>query len=91
MSQSLRSRLSAGPAEGWISLFLVALLAVSVAWSIDDSALVLGQRDWTDFLPWVSLGGVAAGFIGARAHWNPPVGLLGRGTLVRVNRDDPRP
>ncbi len=73
MSQSIRSRLITAPAEGWISLFLVAVMAVAVAWSLDDAALVLGQRSWTDFLPWVSLGGVAAGFIGAKARWSRPV------------------
>jgi hypothetical protein len=76
MSRSIRVRLAAAPAEGWISLFLVAVLAVSVAWSLDDAALVLGQRAWTDFLPWVSLGGVAAGFIGARARWSRPLAHL---------------
>ena len=73
MTQSIRSRLVAAPAEGWTSLFLVAVMAVTVAWSLDDAALVLGQRAWTDFLPWVSLGGVAAGFIGAKARWSRPV------------------
>jgi len=76
MSSPWRTRLTAAPAEGWISLLLVAVLAVTVAWSLDDAALVLGQRSWTDFLPWVSLGGVAAGFIGARARWNRPVAHL---------------
>jgi transglutaminase-like putative cysteine protease len=76
MSSSMRARLAAAPAEGWISLFLVAILALSVAWSLDDAALVLGQRAWTDFLPWVTLGGVAAGFIGARARWSRPVAHL---------------
>jgi transglutaminase-like putative cysteine protease len=76
MSGSMRARLAAAPAEGWLSLFLVAVLAVSVAWSLDDAALVLGQRDWTDFLAWVSLGGVIAGFIGARARWSRPVAHL---------------
>jgi hypothetical protein len=76
VSGSMRARLAAAPAEGWISLFLVAVLAVSVAWSLDDAALVLGQRDWTDFLAWVSIGGVIAGFIGARARWSRPVAHL---------------
>ncbi|MBA2718710.1 MAG: DUF4129 domain-containing protein [Chloroflexi bacterium] len=76
MTAALRARLGAAPAEGWISLALVAVLALSVAWSIDDSALVLGRGAWTDFLPWVTLLGVAAGFIGARAHWNRPVAHL---------------
>ena len=76
MSQSIRSRLTSAPAEGWISLFLVAVMAVAVAWSLDDAALVLGQRSWTDFLAWVSLGGVAVGFIGAKARWSRPVAHL---------------
>ena len=76
MTPAMRARLLAAPAEGWISLFLVATMAAAVAWSLDDAALVLGQRDATDFLPWVSLGGVAAGFIGARARWSRPVAHL---------------
>jgi transglutaminase-like putative cysteine protease len=76
MTSSIRARFAAAPKEGWISLLLVAVLAVSVAWSLDDAALVLGQRAWTDFLPWVSLGGVAAGFIGARARWSRPLAHL---------------
>ena len=76
MNGSMRSRLAAAPAEGWISLFLVAVLAVTVAWSLDDAALVLGRREWTDFLPWVTLGGVIVGFIGARTRWNRPVAHL---------------
>jgi transglutaminase-like putative cysteine protease len=74
--RTMRARFVAAPPEGWISLLLVAILAVAVAWSLDDAALVLGQRAWTDFLPWVSLGGVAAGFIGARARWSRPVAHL---------------
>jgi transglutaminase-like putative cysteine protease len=76
MTASARARLLAAPAEGWISLLLVAALALSVAWSLDDAALVLGQRDATDFLPWVTLGGVAAGFLGARAGWSRPLAHL---------------
>ncbi len=73
---SVRARLTAAPPEGWISLVLVAVLAVVVAWSLDDAALVLGQRSWTDFLAWVSLGGVAAGFLGARARLSRPLAHL---------------
>ena len=73
-----RPDLLRAPREGWLSLFLVAVLAVSVAWSLDDAALVLGQRDWTDFLAWAALGGVADGFLGARVGWNRPVAHLDR-------------
>ncbi|MBA2382409.1 MAG: transglutaminase domain-containing protein [Chloroflexi bacterium] len=76
MTASLRSRLLAAPTEGWISLLLIAILAVTVAWSLDDAALVLGNRDATDFLPWVSIGGVLSGFVGARARWSRPVAHL---------------
>jgi transglutaminase-like putative cysteine protease len=69
MTSDIRRRLTAAPAEGWISLLLVAILAVSVAWSLDDAALVLGNRDATDLLPWCALGGVVAGFLATRAGW----------------------
>jgi transglutaminase-like putative cysteine protease len=76
MIETARARFLRGPAEGWISLFLVAVMAVAVAWSVDDAALVLGQRDWTDFLAWAALGGVAVGFLGARFGWSRPVAHL---------------
>ena len=76
MMSSMRARLQAAPAEGWISLILVAILAVTVAWSLDDSKLVLGRGAWTDFLAWVALGGVVAGFLGARVRWNRPLAHL---------------
>ena len=75
MNRTFRSRLH-GPAEGWLSLFLVAVLAVTVAWSLDDAGLVLGQRNLTHFLPWMAVAGVATGFLGARAGWNRPVAHL---------------
>jgi len=64
------------PAEGWLSLVLVALLAVTVAWSLDDAGLVLGRIDWTDFLAWAALGGVLVGFVGAWVGWNRPLAHL---------------
>ena len=72
----MRRRWAAAPAEGWLSLILVAVLAVIVAWSLDDAALVLGRREWTDFLAWMSLAGVLVGFIGARARWSRLVAHL---------------
>ncbi len=76
MIERLRLGLFRSPPQGWLSLFLVAVLAVTVAWSLDDAALVLGQRDWTDFLAWASLGGVAVAFVGARVGWNRPLAHL---------------
>jgi len=63
MNGRIRSRLAAAPTEGWISLGLVAIMAVAVAWSLDDAALVLGNRAWTDFLPWVTLAGIVARYL----------------------------
>lgn len=76
MMSSVRARLASTLSEGWVSLALVAVLAVVVGWSLDDAALVLGRRNDTDFLPWVALAGVAVGFVGAQANWNRPVAHL---------------
>jgi len=76
MIGATRARLLRAPAEGWISLVLVAIMAVTVAWSLDDAALVLGRRDATTFLPWVALGGVVVGFAGARFGWGRPLAHL---------------
>ena len=76
MIEATRARLLRAPAEGWISLVLVSIMAVTVAWSLDDAALVLGQRDSTDFLAWAALGGVVVGFVGARAGWSRPLAHL---------------
>jgi transglutaminase-like putative cysteine protease len=69
----LRRRLPAlltAPEEGWISLFLVALMAVVMAAAIDDAGWVIANGKLTDFLVFAALGGVAAGFIGAKVGWN---------------------
>ena len=58
------------PEEGWISLFLVALMAVVMAGAIDDAGWVISNGRLTDFLVWAALGGVAAGFIGSKVGWN---------------------
>ena len=67
---TMRERLRIAPSEGWLSLLLVAILCLTVAWSLDDAALVLGRGAWTDFLPWMTLLGLAAGFLGTRFRWN---------------------
>ena len=58
------------PEEGWLCLGLVAVMAVSAAWSIDDAGWVLGRGELTNFLPWAALLGVLAGFIGSKVGWN---------------------
>lgn len=58
-----------GPDEGWVTLAAVALIVVSLAWSIDDAKWVRGIGSFTDFLPMVGLAGVAVGFTGAKLGW----------------------
>jgi transglutaminase-like putative cysteine protease len=65
-----RLRLPLAPAEGWLSVLLVAFMTVTAAWSIDDAGWVLGRSDWTDFLAWTAVLGVVAGFIGSKVGWN---------------------
>ena len=71
-------RLPKGPAEGWLSLLCVFVLTLTVAWSIDDAAWVLGRDHFTDFLALTVGWGVLIGFIGGKSglgRW--PTYLLG--------------
>ena len=58
-----------GPAEGWSSLVLLALMAALIGWVIDDSRWVLGDERLTDFLPYAGIGGVLGGFVAAKVGW----------------------
>lgn len=62
-----------GPAEGWSSVALLALMAALVGWAIDDAHWVLGNQTLTDFLPWAGMLGVLWGVAAAKA---------GRGRLL---------
>ena len=66
-------RLSLGPAEGWLCVLLLALMAALVGWAIDDSRWVLGNRTLTNFLPWAGVLGVLWGVVAAK---------IGRGRLL---------
>ena len=66
---SLRRRIPLAPEEGWLTVLLVILLVMPVAWSIDDARWVLGQRALTSFLPWAVIGGAAWGMLGAKVGW----------------------
>jgi len=65
-----RRSIPLGPAEGWTSLLLLAVMAALVGWSLDDAHWVLGSERLTDFLPWAGVGGVLAGFGTAKAGWS---------------------
>ncbi len=62
-------RIPLAPPEGWLTVGLVVLLSVSLAWSLDDAMLVLGRDTYTDFLVWTALGGAIAGFLGPMVGW----------------------
>ena len=71
-------RIPKAPAEGWLSLLCVFVLTMTVAWSIDDAAWVLGRDHFTDFLALTVGWGIAIGFIGGKSglgRW--PTYLLG--------------
>ena len=53
------------PSEGWLTVGLLTLICLTMAWAIDDSRWVLGQDRFLDFLPLAAIGGVLVGFIGA--------------------------
>ena len=58
------------PAEGWLAVGLVLLLCLTLAWSIDDAAWVIGPRGLTDFLPWAIGLGVGWGLLSAKIGWS---------------------
>ena len=71
-------RLPKAPAEGWLSLLCILVLMLTVAWSIDDAAWVLGRDKFTDFLALTVGWGILIGFIGGKSglgRW--PTYLLG--------------
>lgn len=62
-------RIPLSPAEGWVTLGLVFLLALTFAWSVDDARWVLGRETYLDFLPLAAAGGVLVGFVGPKLGW----------------------
>ncbi len=71
-------RMKKAPIEGWISVVGVLVLTLTLAWSIDDAAWVLGRDHFTDFLALTVGWGVAIGFIGAKVGWGRwPTYLVG--------------
>lgn len=60
---------SFAPTEGWLTLLAVAMMALAVAWSIDDAAWIRGEKRLTDFLVPAALLGVAVGFVGPKVGW----------------------
>ncbi|MFL5778428.1 MAG: DUF3488 and DUF4129 domain-containing transglutaminase family protein [Chloroflexota bacterium] len=57
------------PSEGWLSLVFMALVCLTMAWAIADARWILGNPTHTAFLPLATIGGVVAGFVGAKVGW----------------------
>ena len=43
-------RIPLAPREGWLTLGVVLLMCLTLAWSIDDVGWVLGNEEYLDFL-----------------------------------------
>ena len=46
----MKRRIPLAPAEGWLTLGLVLLMCLTLAWSLDDARWVLGRDEYLDFL-----------------------------------------
>jgi hypothetical protein len=62
-------RIPRGPSEGWVTVGLVMLLCLCLAWSLDDANLVPGPEGLTDFLPLAAILGVLFGLLGPKVGW----------------------
>lgn len=65
----MRRRIPLAPAEGWLTLGLVLLICLTMAWAIDDARWVLGRAQYLDYLVVSAIGGVLCGFIGPKVGW----------------------
>jgi transglutaminase-like putative cysteine protease len=76
------------PEEGWLTLALVAAMAVTLAWAVDDPAWVNGKGELTDVLQVCALLGVVFGFAGPKLAWGRwtthLVGALFAGLLIPI-------
>jgi transglutaminase-like putative cysteine protease len=65
----LGRRASLRPAEGWLTVAMVALLPVTFALSLNDAGWVPITEGSTGYLVWLALGAVGFGLLGAKAGW----------------------
>ncbi len=59
------------PEEGWISLFLVGIMAAAMAWSLADARWILGRDNLTGFVIWLAVAGALWGYFSARLDMSP--------------------
>jgi transglutaminase-like putative cysteine protease len=65
----MRRRLAIAPREGWLTLGLVLLICLTLAWSVDGVKWVLGRDEYLDYLVIAAALGVLIAFIGAKVGW----------------------
>ena len=65
----MKRRIPLAPAEGWLTLGLVTLICLTMAWALDDARWVLGRDQFLDFLPAAAIGGVLVAFVGVKVGW----------------------
>lgn len=68
-SRPFVGRIRLRPAEGWLTVAMVALLVATVAWSLQDAGWVPVSQGSTDYLFWLALAGIAIELVGAKAGW----------------------
>ncbi len=65
----MKRRIPLAPEEGWLTLGLVMLMCLTLAWSVDSVRWVLGNEKYLDYLVIAAAGGVLVGFIGPKVGW----------------------
>ena len=65
----MRRRYPLAPKEGWLTLGLVLLICLTLAWSVDGVKWVLGRAEYLDYLVVAAAMGVLIAFIGAKVGW----------------------
>ena len=87
-AETPRERRLARPEEGWLTLGLVVVIVLVIAWAVDDPAWVNGKSALTDGLVYCALLGMAAGLLGPKLGWGRwtthLIGALFAGLLVPI-------
>ncbi len=65
----MKRRIPLAPEEGWLTLGLVLLMCLTLAWSVDGVRWVLGNDKYLDYLVLAATGGVLVGFVGPKVGW----------------------
>ena len=76
------------PEEGWLTLGLVLLIVLILAWAVDDPGWVNGKPGLTDGLAWCAVLGMTVGLLGPKVGWGRwtthLVGALFAGLLIPI-------